>query len=528
MTSTVEDDQATTAPLRIGDFGRFTAEAFVVDPEVAETRIAREALSPSTSNTFGSKCTAQWAVSKVMPFDDSPASPAGAGSLVHTAFENFYALAPAERISLNLVSEINTIASQAAEGDLATAKYLAAMYQELAFGIFDIEDPTEVEVHRVEEELRAEINGVPVMGRIDRTDVVDGGLVIRDYKTSRREQNTFFGDDYGEAMRTYVMLYEEVYGRRPASAWLYYTKLGTAKEVDVSERALKATASRLKRNWDRHRRQVLDEASFPLKVSVLCGWCPLVDLCPAAAEAGKTVSAKAKMTPYDVTEHNLAHPLDVLAVDAASQALAGEVTAEDFEDPGPAGGDAGHLHSEHRSARGSANPRKSRPAEEDPTMRVNETVPYEKYTRAGDMNPSSWAVNNLFVLRSAAADAVAAAVAEDEIDPEATDTAQLTEDLFRDVTLTVAGAQRDWLGAGPDAQAASFNRLSYVAKDFLRDRACDLTDEDSLNGYLDEMAEAMLAAVESVCEVFNLLDDEAEAIAEEAGEPVDAQGPWNR
>lgn len=159
-------------------------------------------------------------------------------------------------------------------------------------------------------------------------------------------------------------------------------------------------------------------------------------------------------------------------------------------------------------------------------MRIDETVPYEKYTRAGDMNPSSWAVNNLFTLRAAVTEAIGAAVAEEEIDPEVNDVAELTEITFRDVALTVAAAQRDWLGVGPDTQAASFNRLTYVAKDFLSTRAADFTDEDSFSAYLDEMTEAMLAAVDSVHEVFNLIDDEAEAIASEDGEYQEASSPW--
>lgn len=57
-------------------------------------------------------------------------------------------------------------------------------------------------------------------------------------------------------------------------------------------------------------------------------------------------------------------------------------------------------------------------------------------------------------------------------------------------------------------------------------RAADFTDEDSFSAYLDEMTEAMLAAVDSVHEVFNLIDDEAEAIASEDGEYQEASSPW--
>lgn len=521
MTSTA-DEKTETAPPRIGDYGEFTAGAFVVDPEVAETRIARKDLSPSTSNTFATKCTAQWAVLKLMPFDDSPTSPAGAGGLVHEAFENFYALDSQQRTSENLASEINRVASKAAEGDLATMKYLSAMYRELAWGIFDIEDPTKVEVHRVEEELHAEIDGVPAMGRIDRTDIVDGKLVLIDYKSSRKTPKPEY-DDYDHAMRTYAMLYEQVYGERPVEAWLYYTKLGVAKKVDLSEAKLKATRRRISRSWKKHHTQVIEQSAFPTKVSPLCGWCPLVNLCPAAAEAGKSVSPKAQMTPYALKDHGLADPLEVLARSEASQALGGEVTAASFESPSADDADAGHLHGD-RTPRSQTS--RNVNTEESTTMRIDETVPYEKYTRAGDMNPSSWAVNNLFTLRAAVTEAIGAAVAEEEIDPEVNDVAELTEITFRDVALTVAAAQRDWLGVGPDTQAASFNRLTYVAKDFLSTRAADFTDEDSFSAYLDEMTEAMLAAVDSVHEVFNLIDDEAEAIASEDGEYQEASSPW--
>lgn len=511
MAETVEAEASAPAPVRIGDVAHFTPDAFIVDPEVAQETIARKHLSPSTMNTLAEDCNAAWAASKVLPFDDSPESPAGAGGWVHLAFERFYSLPAAERSSEALAEQVNRVAAEAADGDLARMQLLSAKYRHLAWGIFQLEDPTDVEVHSVEQKLFTEIDGVPVQGTIDRTDVVDGKLVLRDFKTGKVPKPRY--DTYPHAMRTYALIYEQIYGELPAEAWLYYTRddIAVAKEIDLSDQALAKTRRRLAQQWQKHTEQI-EAAAFPTQTGPLCGWCPMVDLCPAAAAEGRTVDKRASMTPLVLDEQNLDDPLEVLAAAEAAQALGGDLTAADFADAGHSADDADQTRQHPRTE-----------APEETPMRIDETPTYEKYTRDGDMNPSSWAVNNLFTLRAAATDAINAYA---ETLDEDIDVYELSHHVFREVTLTVGGAQREWLGVGPDTQAASFNRLTHVAKDFLATRETDFADDEQLSAFLDEMSAEMLTAIDQVHEVFELLDDEAEAIAADTGEDTDGGGPW--
>jgi putative RecB family exonuclease len=56
--------------------------------------------------------------------------------------------------------------------------------------------------------------------------------------------------------------------------------------VDTSAKAVDASVRRFERAWDRMHKLANDNA-YPTKVGPLCGWCELVNGCPAAQAAGK-------------------------------------------------------------------------------------------------------------------------------------------------------------------------------------------------------------------------------------------------
>lgn len=75
----------------------FSTTSVSIDPEVVERRVRRERLSASTMNELAGKCAGKWAVEKLLPRDEDPWSPAGAGTLVHAALEEFYNLPAGQR-----------------------------------------------------------------------------------------------------------------------------------------------------------------------------------------------------------------------------------------------------------------------------------------------------------------------------------------------------------------------------------------------------------------------------------------------
>ncbi len=59
------------------------------------------------------------------------------------------------------------------------------------------------------------------------------------------------------------------------------------------------TVDSFKLSWKRHNRY-MDTGEFPTKVSALCGWCPLVASCPAAADQGKEARKEDLPTAVDL------------------------------------------------------------------------------------------------------------------------------------------------------------------------------------------------------------------------------------
>lgn len=92
-----------------------------------------------------------------------------------------------------------------------------------------------------------------------------------------------YGDSYAEQMRIYALAIEQIYGRPPVAAELYYTAEGKKREVGLGPRLMRATSEKFADSWDKLS-TFTSTGRWPMKPSGLCNYCPLATVCPGAAE----------------------------------------------------------------------------------------------------------------------------------------------------------------------------------------------------------------------------------------------------
>lgn len=326
-----------------------TREGLVLDEEATE-KVRRKALSASTAKSLANNCAASFAFSKLA--GEKRADPFAAtdqGTAAHAVLEELYKLAPSKRTERRAINILLALQERWQKGTkkepplypelgnpVTRAKFQSEVIEKYS-GIFTIENPSEVEVVRNEWPLRGiELRGVPFIGFIDRTDRVTlrgkTGLQVVDYKTSKtvpdRAKIARYGDDHGDQIRLYVAGLtkledndEEVIGGK-----LYYTKHGKSVAAAVAKPRVNKTVGEFVRSWDIHNSMV-EERKFPTKVGPLCGWCPLVKLCPAAQASKFNADRTDSQTALDET--------DIIEIDDGLIEQVPEVPEMHHEDPAP-------------------------------------------------------------------------------------------------------------------------------------------------------------------------------------------------
>lgn len=297
MAEAQTEDQGTQAPLVEPGTFEFDDGYLLLDPAVVDAKVRRKSLSASTMNSLvgRSVCTASYAAGKVLPRKEDPFGVAETGTMAHAVLEYFYALPPAERTyaaAMPLLEKVlDTTISDEKFGDAAQATRDLVRPKVLAGfeTIFDIETPSEVDVFGLESPVKwgTKIEGIPVAGFIDRVDNLDGGaLRVVDYKSGKVKSPGYYGDPHGDQIRFYKAVKEAELGVEVSEGKLYYTAHAKSRNVNLDAKHMKKTVGKMKKAWDTHE-EMVEEAEFRLEPSPLCGWCPLVSICPAAQASGK-------------------------------------------------------------------------------------------------------------------------------------------------------------------------------------------------------------------------------------------------
>jgi len=305
---------------------------------VALAHISRPYLSPSTMGSM-KDCTARWAAERLMPRHDDPMQPAGLGTAVHTVFERLMEMSPHQRTRYHAHEIVNQVAREVLGGvDQARALPLAAKMLPKVDGYWDIENPVDQDVLGTEFKANGiEIEGIPFMGIIDLVTRVgvndDGGDRVRigDFKSGALKSASYykrFGDNYGDQIRLYKMAWEATH---PKDEVVIGTLLhpdpdpkgkapGKQRVIDISPEEMATTVRRYKRAW-KTLQQVQDTGTFTTKVSGLCGYCPLVAVCPSARAEEK--EAKVETPAIETLPMTATHRAEFEAEHAADDALLG-------------------------------------------------------------------------------------------------------------------------------------------------------------------------------------------------------------
>ncbi|GAA4924284.1 PD-(D/E)XK nuclease family protein [Nesterenkonia rhizosphaerae] len=486
------------APVRLGEVASFEPGALVFDLDFVAARIRRKEFSASTMNDFAGKCLAKWAAGKVLPQETSPLLPPLDGSMAHDALENFYALPMEERTREALMEKIRDSVHSTVGDDLGLRKLAIERVLVLLDGLYDIENPRRVDVVSVEQEFHLIIDGVPVVGHIDRVSRDENGrILIEDYKTGKLP-NPKYSNDYEYQARLYAIAYEMLTGERPVAARLLYTQFGESLWVDIDEDSLAETRKRLVAQWEKHNDRTAT-GRFDTKVGPLCGWCPLVSVCSDAIKAGKTLSDRAPMEALDPFEHGFTPESDTTAEEGSTASMD---VIEGLRQMRGRGRNESQQMNEHNAPTQSDH-------EEEPEM----TKPWTKYD-GDELNPNSWAANTLFRLRGD----VAVWLSDHEDLP--------TEDFveaYKAIAHLLGDAQVEAFGHGPDPQEGSFTRLHHLLASLIRVHPIPAPEEEEafsqwLGAMLDEL-------INGAADVYDIFEELEERLGEtDSNKPED---PWD-
>jgi len=252
-------------------------------------------LSPSGAGTY-EQCPRRWRFRYVDGYPDPPGEAALIGSFAHRVLEVFMQRPPAQRT----LECAKAVARELWPELAADPDYVALgldAEQSLAFrwaawraieGLWRLEDPKRVMVAATEQDLHAELGGVPFRGIVDRLDKSAAGLIVTDYKSGKPPPPGFRRKHLDQVL-LYSAAVAETTGEVPARARLMY--LGR-KQVGmaVTPADLHNAVQRLADTW--HSIQTACTVDdFEPRPGPLCAWCAYAEHCP---EGQAEIAARAE------------------------------------------------------------------------------------------------------------------------------------------------------------------------------------------------------------------------------------------
>ncbi|MGZ0229687.1 MAG: RecB family exonuclease [Acidimicrobiales bacterium] len=258
-------------------------------------------LSPSGAGLF-KQCPTRWKYRYVDQLPDPPGIPALVGTFAHRVLELLLQEPPDDRTP----DRAKEIASEVWPETVDHADFVALELDddaqrafkwkgwEAINGLWDIEDPAEIDVDSTEHGVQVTIGGVPFRGIVDRIDLGDDGKIISDYKSGSAPRPRYEADKLSQVM-LYAAAVEAETGDRPTEARLLY--LGQRViGVKVTEKSIAKAVTDLREIWDR----VLSSckaSQFDISVGPLCGWCPYVERCQAGSDEVRRLVRAGRMRP---------------------------------------------------------------------------------------------------------------------------------------------------------------------------------------------------------------------------------------
>ena len=278
------------------------------DTADSANKYALRPLSPSSMALYDD-CPKKWMYRYIEKLPDPPGVSAVMGSFAHSVLEHLMQLPPEERTQENAreratkTFKITRLTSEFRNLELADEEISSFKRQawQAITGLWELENPEEVEVASTEQHLKVDVRGVPFRGYIDRVDESPEGLVVNDYKSGKPNSQERIDQSRRHVEDKHlfqVMLYSaaiaEETGASPATARVLY--IGEQRQVSeepVTEEKLTDVTDQLLHTWEALASD-LRRRKFDPNPSPLCGWCPFVSHCEEGqmkvlelADAGK-------------------------------------------------------------------------------------------------------------------------------------------------------------------------------------------------------------------------------------------------
>ncbi len=250
------------------------------------------ALSPSRLQDFRA-CPRRFQYSAVERIPQPATYATTKGRVVHLILEQLYTLEPDARTDDAARSFVESaeaaIVTESVRDDLDADDALLARLRREVHDIIDVyftmEQPHTVKHLGVELRVNVELDGVPMLGILDRLDRHDDGtLVIVDYKTGSLPNRNYDTQTFANA-ELYAALCEASMGELPRTIRLLYVAKGETIERHVTEVVVRARAQAAHDAWSRIER-FHDAGAFPATPSAnTCRFCAYTERCRASGVA---------------------------------------------------------------------------------------------------------------------------------------------------------------------------------------------------------------------------------------------------
>ena len=266
------------------------------------------ALSPSSISAF-KECPLAFKFAYVDRLPEPPSAWTAKGTLVHLALQYLLdrppddrtvdaALADLDRARVSLADDPEFAALELDDEERAAFDRDA---ESLVRRYFDLEDPRTVHPIGLELRLEAQVAGVRIRGVIDRLDLVDGELVVTDYKTGAVPSEYYEAKSLA-GVHMYALLCEQNFGQRPHHVQLLYLSKPEAIIARPSDQSSTGLSRRTVALW-----QAIEQAcardDFRPRPSRLCDFCTFRPYCPA--HGGDPTEAARLRGPGTVIEPRL-------------------------------------------------------------------------------------------------------------------------------------------------------------------------------------------------------------------------------
>lgn len=240
-------------------------------------------LSPSSASTFR-QCPRRWKFRYIDHLPDPKGVPALLGTFVHRILEELMLVSASERTNQFARNIAREIWPEVADDPDFKALLLddegtrAFRWQawNLMESYFEMEDPQQVDVLAAEQRLEVDLMGVPFLGIVDRTERIENGLRVTDFKTGKAPQNRYLDDKLSQVW-LYAAALEAV--DQPVSEVRLMYLTGKFIDRKLDDAAVENAVNRHFLTW-KSIGNCISDSRFDYKLGPLCNWCPYTDSCP--------------------------------------------------------------------------------------------------------------------------------------------------------------------------------------------------------------------------------------------------------